>query len=184
MAPPQKRTKLKAEEAIGRGTGADSITTCVIKRVRDPEKRAGDDDAENERGLRGVQHAHHDQDRHDRGQRSPEPADIAVAAADSGRDEDGEDREQHPQERVAELVDAQVQRERRVGKQREEAEVLEERAERNAQTERRLVQREEPAGSASVGCGHRATAASSGSRASRERSAWTLSTGTGLWLRT
>ena len=76
-----------------------------------------------------VQHGHHDQDRHDRGQRSGEPANIAVATADPRRNEDGENREQQPpaRERIPELVDAQVQHERRVGQQREEAEVVEDR---------------------------------------------------------
>jgi hypothetical protein len=59
-------------------------------------------------------------------------------------DEDGEERQQKapPGERVAELVDAHVQRERRVRQQREEAEVVEDRGQATA-ARRAVAQRAE-----------------------------------------
>src|SRR6476661_3678079 len=119
MAPPQKRTKLYAEDAIDRGTGADSITTCVISVFVIPRNapetttqriRAVCDACSTPITIRIATIA---------ASAPAEPTDIAVAAADSWGDQDGEDREHESPgcERVPELVDTQVQRERRVGKQ-------------------------------------------------------------------
>jgi hypothetical protein len=74
-----------------------------------------------------VRDAHHGEYGDDPDQRAGERVDVVEAARQPRRDEDGEQGEQQSPggEGVAELVDPELQRERRVGQQREEAEVVE-----------------------------------------------------------
>jgi hypothetical protein len=55
------------------------------------------DDADDQRGLRRMQYAHDEQNRHDRGQRSTECADVAVTAPIRGATKAAEIASNNPQ---------------------------------------------------------------------------------------
>ena len=130
------RATAEAHEAVGGGGHGPLDRRGLHDHLRhqgvgDAEEGARDDDADDERRLRGMQDAHDGEQDGDARERAGQAADVAEAPRDARRHEDGEHGQHHAPaaEDVAELVGAQAEREGRVGQQGEEAEVVEDRDE-------------------------------------------------------